>query len=302
MDMTGHDLALLPALSVLLDERNVTRAADRLGISQPALSAQLARMRDLFGDPLLTPAASGKGMVLTPFAARMQDPLRDALRHVQAVVREPVVFNPLLSTRVFCIGANDNAGAIVGVRLIPRLQPPGHAGLRLVLRTIDYRKLSEQLERGEIDVALVSENMLPRSMSHIALSTDAYRLAQRKGHPRGRTPPTLEQYVKLQHILVSGEGGGFHGFVDDILQARGLARQVSVSVQYYGIVPLWLQATDLVCTLPDRFLQRYAGELDSLRLPFETRGFSLHAVWHPRFDSDPGHVWLRHQLVSCMAE
>src|ERR1700744_3416781 len=147
MDISGHNLALLASLSTLLDERNVTRAADRLGISQPALSAQLARMRDLFADPLLTPAASGKGMVLTPLAAKMKDPLRDALRHVQEVVSEPRVFDPLRSDRVFSIGANDNAGAVIGVRLIPRLRPRDQpAGLRLALRTIDYRKLIDQLE------------------------------------------------------------------------------------------------------------------------------------------------------------
>ena len=300
MDMTGHNLALLASLSTLLDERNVTRAADRLGISQPALSAQLARMRDLFGDPLLTPAASGKGMVLTPLAARMRDPLREALRHVQEVVSEPIVFDPLLSDRVFSIGANDNAGAVVGVGLLPRLQPRGQPGLRLALRTIDYRKLIEQLETGEIDVALVGGNMLPSSMSHRALSVDEYRLAHRKDHPRGQAPPSLDEYVRLRHILVSGEGGGFHGFIDDILRSKGLTRRVDVSVQYYGIVPLLLQATDLVCTLPQRFIRRYAEDLHSLPLPFDTRRFSLHATWHPRFDSDPGHVWLRQQLASCM--
>ncbi|HEV2675986.1 MAG TPA: LysR family transcriptional regulator [Aliidongia sp.] len=301
MDITGHNLALIASLSTLLDERNVTRAAGRLGISQPALSAQLARMRDLFGDPLLTPAISGKGMVLTPLAVQMKDPLRAALQRVRDIVTEPVTFDPLLSDRVFSIGANDNAGAIVGVRLIPRLQP-GRPGIRLALRSIDFRKLPEQLETGEIDIALVGENMLPTSMSHQALTVDGYRLAQRKDHPRGKSPPGLDEYVKLEHILVSGEGGGFHGFVDDILQARGLTRRVVMSVPYYGIVPLLLQSTDLVCTLPGRFLERYAADLDALPLPFDTRRFALHATWHPRFDSDPGHVWLRRQLADCMAD
>jgi DNA-binding transcriptional LysR family regulator len=302
MDIVGHNLTLLASLSTLLDERNVTRAAGRLGISQPALSAQLARLRDMFGDPLLTPAVSGKGMVLTPLAVRMKDPLRQALQHVRDVVSAPMVFDPLLSERVFSVGANDNAGATVGVRLIPRLQPRGQPGIRLALRNIDFRKLAEQLETGEIDVALVGENMVPGAMSHQSLSVDEYRLAQRKHHPRGNKPPSLTDYIELEHILVSGEGGGFHGFVDDILQAKGLSRRVGVSVQYYGIVPLLLQATDFVCTLPGRFLGRYAEDLDSLSLPFETRPFSLHATWHPRFDNDPGHVWLRQQLAHCMAD
>lgn len=298
MDITGHNLALLASLSTLLDERNVTRAAGRLGISQPAMSAQLARLRDQFGDALLAPAVSGKGMVLTPLALQMKDPLRAALQHVQSVVSAPLAFDPLRSDRVFSVGANDNAGAVVGVRLIPRLQPT----LRLALRTIDFRKLPEQLETGEIDVALIGENVLPSGMSHQSLSNDEYRLAQRKGHPRGLTPPGLEDYVALDHILVSGQGGGFHGFVDTILEAKGLTRRVAVSVQHYGIVPLLLQTTNMVSTLPGRFLARYADDLDSLPLPFETKGFSLHATWHPRFDNDPAHVWLREQLALCMSD
>jgi DNA-binding transcriptional LysR family regulator len=298
MDITGHNLALLASLSTLLDERNVTHAAGRLGVSQPAMSAQLARLRDLFGDALLTPAVSGKGMVLTPLALQMKDPLRQALQQVQEVVSGPLAFDPLRSDRVFSIGANDNAGATVGARLIPRLQP----SLRLALRMIDFRKLADQLETGELDIALVGENVLPGALSHQALSTDEYRLAQRKSHPRGTVPPSLDEYVALEHILVSGQGGGFHGFVDGILETKGRKRRVAVSVQYYGIVPLLLQATDLVCTLPGRFLARYADDLDALPLPFETRGFNLHAAWHPRFDNDPGHIWLRRQLALCMVD
>jgi DNA-binding transcriptional LysR family regulator len=297
LDIIGRDLALLASLSTLLDERNVTRAAGRLGISQPALSAQLARLRDIFGDPLLTPAVSGKGMVLTPLAARMREPLRQALQHLQHVVSEPVLFDPRLSERTFCIAANDNAGFIVGAQLLPRLHSEGRQGIRLALRGIDAGELGEELERGEIDVALVGANLLPSHMSHLSLFTDEYRLAQRKGHPRGRTPPSLEEFVALGHILVSGRAGGFHGFVDDILRAKGLTRPVVVSVQYYGIVPSLLQASDLVCTLPDRFLKRHADDLDSLPLPFEARRYNLLASWHPRFDNDPGHVWLRQQLL-----
>ena len=151
-------------------------------------------------------------------------------------------------------------------------------------------------------MALVSENMLPGSMSHQRLSVDEYRLAQRKGHPRGKKVPSLDEYAGLQHVLVSGEGGGFHCFVDDILRLKGLKRRVGVSVQYYGIVPLLLQTTDLVSNLPGRFLERFADDLLSLPLPFETTGVSLHATWHPRFDNDPGHVWLRQELALCMGD
>ncbi|MCJ2091090.1 LysR substrate-binding domain-containing protein [Methylobacterium sp. J-072] len=239
---------------------------------------------------------------MSPLAARIKDPLREALQRVQAVISEQSVFDPLLSDRVFSIGANDNAGAVVGARLIPRLQPHGRTGLRLALRNIEYGRLGEQLETGEVDVALVSESLVPSSMPHQVLGSDEYRLAQRKRHPRGKKPLSLDNYVGLGHILVSGEGGGFHGFVDDILRGKGLVRRVGVSVQHYGIVPSLIQATDMVCTLPSRFLDRYANALDTFSLPFETRRFDLHATWHPRFESDPAHVWLRQQLTLCMAD
>src|ERR1700758_3369214 len=113
MDMNGHKLQLLASLNILLDERNVTRAAERLGISQPALSAQLARLRDVFDDPLLTPAASGKGMVITPRGLRLKEPLRQALRQLDAVVSQRERFEPGKSERTFVIGANDNATAII---------------------------------------------------------------------------------------------------------------------------------------------------------------------------------------------
>ena len=134
MDMNGHKLQLLASLNILLDERNVTRAAERLGISQPALSAQLARLRDVFGDPLLTPAASGKGMVLTPRGLELKEPLREALRQLDDVVSQPERFDPRESDRTFTIGGNDNATAIIAPRLVQGLHRSGATQMRLAFR------------------------------------------------------------------------------------------------------------------------------------------------------------------------
>jgi DNA-binding transcriptional LysR family regulator len=110
------------------------------------------------------------------------------------------------------------------------------------------------------------------------------------------------RHAGLDHIIVSGDGGGFRGFIDDILHEKGLTRRVGISVQYYSVVPLILRTTDLVCTLPKLFLSRYSDTLAALPLPFATQRFSLHATWHARFENDPGHRWLRQQLASCAAE
>jgi DNA-binding transcriptional LysR family regulator len=301
MDMTGHNLALLASLSVLLDEANVTRAAARLGISQPALSAQLARLRDIFGDPLLSPALSGKGMVLTPRAAILRDPLRVALQQVGDVVSNQPVFDATASARTFSVGANDNASAIVGARLVGHVRAESHSGMRLAIRSIDFSTLADQLENGDIDVALLSRNALPSHMPRLKLMDEEFRMAQRKNHPRGGLPPAIEEYAQLEHAIVSGDGGGFSGFVDDLLKARSFTRRVTVSVQYYSLVPLILAATDLVSTLPASFLRKHSKTLTSVPLPFDAGRFSLFAAWHPRFDKDPAHLWLRERLVMCTA-
>ena len=302
MDINGHDLPLLASLRVMLDEKNITRAAVKLGISQPALSAQLARLRDVFGDQLLTPAASGKGMVLTPRGHELREPLRLALRHLEDVVSTPSAFDPQESDRTFTVGANDNATAIIGSRVVALMRRNGWSGLRLAFRGIDFAKLTEQLEIGEIDVALVSKSAVPSHLPNQPLLEEQFMMAQRADHPRGQRRPSLKEYARLDHVIVSGDGGGFRGFIDDILAEKNLTRRVCVSVQHYSVVPLLLQSTDLVCTLPLRFLSRYAATLDAFRLPFETRRFTLHATWHARFDQDPGHVWLRRQLAACAAD
>ena len=303
MDIGGQALPLLVSLSAMLEEKNITRAAARLGISQPALSAQLARLRDIFDDQLLTPAASGKGMVLTPRASMLRDPLKSALQHLEDVVGAPSAFDPTQSDRTFTIGANDNATAMLGAQLIARLRSQGVSGIRLAFRAVDFSKLQDQLETGEIHVALISRsNALPASFSHQTLLDEEFRMAQRKGHPRGDRPPAIEEYVALEHVLVSGDGGGFRGFIDESLEKGGFARRVGVSVQYYSVVPLMLQTTDLVSTLPSRFLDRYADSLASFPLPIEVQRFVLNATWHQRFDQEPGHVWLRQQLALCAAD
>ncbi|WP_219268357.1 LysR family transcriptional regulator [Pseudomonas sp. Xaverov 259] len=300
MNLTGHNLALLASLSTLLDERNVTRAAERLSISQPALSAQLARLRDLFGDPLLTPALSGKGMVLTPRGEHLQQPLRQALQVLEDVINHTPLFDPFSAQRVFSLAANDNASAIMAPRLIALTRAMGIQGIRFAFRGIDKNKLPEQMESGDIDLALTGKDAVDKA-SQLLLLEEEFRLGQRIGHPRGTGPVTLAAYTQLEHVLVSGDGGGFYGFMDEALARKGLARRVGVSVQYYSLVPLILQTTDLVCTLPAQFLERYAGTLQSSALPLEVQRYNLYAAWHSRFDQDPAHAWLRSMLSQCAA-
>jgi len=297
MDMKGIDLNLLASLDILIEEANVTHAAARLGISQPALSAQLSRLRDLFGDPLLVPSETGRGMLPTARALEMRVPLRTALKDLESVVRRPASFDPLVDSRTFAIGASDNATVTLGLALIERLRTIASPGIRISFETPRGDQVAARLERGEIDLLIGSDRMVPPSMKARRLLSETYVMVQRKGHPRGHCPLDLDAYCALDHVLVSTSGGSFYGFIDEQLEKLGYRRDVVLSVHQFTMVPMIVAATDFVSTLPRRFAARFADRLDMFELPFAAQGFNLFSAWHPRLHADPAHVWLRRVLV-----
>lgn len=298
MDMNRIDLNLLVSLDVLLEEANVTRAAGRLKLSQPALSAQLARLRDLFGDPLLLPAETGRGMTLTARAAGLREPLRAALRDLDRVVTHAPDFDPAQSARAFQIALSDNGVAILGVELVAWIAARAGPGIRVAFRPVDPSRIGAQLESGEVDLLITIDSLIPPAMKARMLLEDNYCMAQRKGHPRGLAPPDLDTYCALAHVLVSPDGGGFRGFMDEYLQKLGRRRQVAVSVPQYHLMPDILEATDYVGVMPSRLRRRFADRLDAFALPIPTHDISLYAAWHPRMHADAAHQWLRERVAA----
>ncbi|MYM30139.1 LysR family transcriptional regulator [Duganella sp. CY15W] len=297
MDIRGADLPLLVSLDRLLEEKNVSRAAQRLHLSQPALSAQLARLRTLFGDPLLMPAENGRGMVATPYALTLQQPLRAALEALnQAVAQTPAPFDPRNAKRTFRIAGNDNSITMVMMSLLRQIDQAGGPDLKLAFVPHDLNRIVGQMERGEIDLLAGGPRFAPDALRIRRITQTRYRMAQRKGHPRGTGPLDLAGYCQLRHVIVSNEGG-FRGFMDALIEAQGYRRDVAVSVSQYGLVPAILAATDLVCSLPQEFLACHTGQLDIIDLPLDAGQFDLSIAWHPRSDNDPAHRWLRAQLL-----
>lgn len=296
IDLKGADLSLLVSLDALIDEANVTKAAARLNLSQPALSAQLARLRDLFRDPLLVPSRTGRGMIPTARALELRVPLHAALKELETVIKRPPAFDPLTADRSFSIAASDNATLVLGVDLIERVQEVAGPGVRVSFRTPSADLIAAQLERGEVDLLIGSERMVPNDMKTRRLMDERYLMAQRKGHPRGKKPIDLKTYCGLSHVLVSTSGGSFRGDIDEQLERIGRRRRVVLSVHQFILAPMFLRITDYVATLPARFVDRFADELDTFELPFKARGFTLSAAWHPRNQTDPAHIWLRKRL------
>jgi DNA-binding transcriptional LysR family regulator len=301
IDFKGADLSLLVSLDALIDEANVTRAAARLNLSQPALSAQLARLRDLFRDPLLVPSRTGRGMIPTARALELRIPLHVALKQLETVIKRPPAFNPLTADRSFAIAASDNATVVLGAGLIEHVQRVAGPGVRVSFRTPSVDLIAAQLERGEVDLLIGSERMVPDDMKTLWLVDERYLMAQRKGHPRGKKRLDLKTYCGLSHVLVSTSGGSFRGDIDEQLERIGRRRKVVLSIHQFILAPMFLRITDYVATLPARFLDRFADELDTFELPFKARGFTLSAAWHPRNQADPGHIWLRKQVSAVSA-
>jgi DNA-binding transcriptional LysR family regulator len=257
MDIRRADLPLLISLDALLEDLNVTRAAKRLNLSQSTLSGQLARLRDLFADPLLIPAETGRGMVATEYALTLQPRLHRALLELQGAVAAGVDFDPATSQRSFVVAINDNAFSIIGLPVAQAiLEQHGH-GLRTSYVAPDMAVLSSRMERGEVDLYVGAARTLPDTLKQRPLVTDVFRMAQRKGHPRGTAPLDLATYCGLEHVLVSPDGG-FHSPIDDRLAELGTERRVVLTVPGYNQVALLLTGADSVVTLPSRLLNRYA--------------------------------------------
>ena len=296
MDMKRSDLPLLISLDALLAELNVTRAAARLHISQPTLSGHLARLRDIFGDPLLVPSETGRGMVPTERALALRPRLEAALASLREVVAEPAVFDPATSVRTFVVAANDSVFTILALDVMAEVMRQANPGLRMAVVPATDAQLVERMAQGEIDLFLGDFTKMPETLKARHLSSDDFALAQRHGHPRGLQPPTLDEYCALPHVVVSSRAG-FATPLDDVLAALGRRRTVIAAVPSYNQVALVLSNSDGVASLPRGLLRRYLDFVDLLELPFAMPAFQLAMAWHPRAQEDAGAVWLRECFV-----
>ncbi len=292
MDMKRSELPLLISLDALLTELNVTRAAARMNVSQPTLSGHLSRLREMFTDPLLVPSETGRGMVPTDRALQLRPRLAEALAQLRDAVAEPMLFNPMSSTRTFVVAANDSVFTILALDVMAEVMRQGNPGLRIAVVPASDKNLVERMALGEVDLFLGDIAKMPETLKAKFLLDDIFALAQRRGHPRGLLPPNLDEYCLLQHVVVSSRAD-FVTPVDEVLAALGRRRQVSAAVPSYNQVALVLTQTDGVASLPRKLLKRYTEYVDLIALPFEMPAFRLAMAWHPRSQEDAGAAWLR---------
>jgi DNA-binding transcriptional LysR family regulator len=290
------DLNLLVTLDVLLSEHNVTRAAERLHFSQPSVSVHLAKLRDIFGDPLLLPGP--RGMRPTARAESLREPLREALASLARAVSPESVFEPATATNTWRIAATDYSETTVLMPALNRLRADAPNTRVAVLEMVPART-ARQAEQGEIDLAFHTTIDAPPSLHQRVLFKESYVLVGRRDHPRLKRKPTLAQFCALEHVIVSPDGGGFYGATDEALAERGMARRVALSVPHFLFMRSLIEQTDLVGMLPARLVgERERGALRVVRPPVDVAGYEITMAWHERVHRDPAHRWLREVIAA----
>ncbi|WLA83282.1 LysR family transcriptional regulator [Bradyrhizobium elkanii] len=299
MDTKRLDFNLLVALEALLVERNVTKAALRLNLSQPALSAQLNRLRDLFGDQLLTPAQ--RGMIPTERALELQGPLNAALEQVRRVVADRNPFDPATADITVSIAASDYVQYAVLMPLTLELARKAPK-LRIAWRPIDGRLIGDQLARGEVDLAVTTPDTAPEQLKSRKLYDERFVCIARRNHPLLRRSCDLDAFCSLPHVIVSPRGGGFTGATDAALAKLGRSRRVVLSVSSFLMVPEVVAGSELIAVVPERVVRDRSDRVKVFEPPLSIPGFNIANVWHERTDGQPAFRWLRQSIVENMSQ
>ncbi|MBL9016363.1 MAG: LysR family transcriptional regulator [Myxococcales bacterium] len=299
--MAGVDLNLVLALDALLAERHVTRAAGRLGITQSAASHALARLRDLFGDPLLVRGPRG-AMIPTPRAEALGPQVHRVLVELAGVLRGEG-FDPATARRVFRIGAGDYAEVVLLPKLIERVSRLA-PGIELWVHPFGEHGDAE-LAAGTLDVVLAPPRGGARGAGGYekVLFGERFTCILRADHPLAGGRLTLPRYCAAAHVLVAPRGTP-GSLVDTALAEQGRSRRIALAVPHFLVVPYIVAGSDLVATLASRVAALFTETLGlvSMPPPVELPGFQIALAWHERNHHDAAHRWLRDQLLAVAGE
>jgi DNA-binding transcriptional LysR family regulator len=304
MNLQAIDLNLLVAFEALMDERHVTRAARRVGLSQPAMSNALTRLRRTFDDPLLVRTPSG--MTPTPAAQVLIEAVRGALSQLRAALEEKPAFNPAASGRTFHVLTSDYAEIILLSPLVGKLrEQAGGISIRVHRSPNVFQPPSRTALSDSFDLAI---GFFPDALSldasvrsEVLFEEDNVCIAS-ANHPSIKSRISIRQYASARHAAVFYKSEG-PGVIDTILAQKGLTRQLALLAPHFASVPFIVAESDLIATVPRRLALGFnkALKLQVLPMPFTLPPFRLSMLWHERVDSDPAHRWLRELVISTAA-
>jgi DNA-binding transcriptional LysR family regulator len=294
------DLNLLVILEALLEERSVTGAGQRLGVTQSAVSHALGRLRAHFGDPLLVRTSTG--MTPTLRAQELREPIRRSLETLRDVAQRGARFDPRTAVRTFTIATTDQVGVVLLPALYAKLaaSAPG-VDLRI---TPVVRHIERALESGTADLVITGA-FAPADAPGLfrqQLFDEPLVCLVRAAHPTVGDSITLEQFCELRHALIAPRGG--RGIVDSLLEERGLSRRVAVVLPHFLVAPFLIARSDLVLTVAES-VAKASLSLLPLRLvapPIELPRATYSQLWHQRSHDDAGHKWLRTLVAGIRAD
>jgi DNA-binding transcriptional LysR family regulator len=291
VDLRDIDLNLLVVFNQLIVERRVNAVAQSLGITQPAVSNALRRLRRHLGDELFL--RTSRGMEPTPFAARLAEPVAHALGTLHSALSQRTSFDPAASSRTFVLAMTD-IGEIYFLpplmELLARIAP------NVCVSTVRNASasLKDEMEAGSVDLALGLLPDLKAGFFQRRLFRHRYVCMFRKGHPLDKRRMTLAEFSSADHVVVVAAGTG-HSRVDAMLDDSGIRRRIRLRVPHFVAIGHILRETDMIATVPERFAYRCAEPfgLSFVPHPATLPEIAINQFWHARFHREPGNQWLR---------
>ncbi|MBP6404615.1 MAG: LysR family transcriptional regulator [Proteobacteria bacterium] len=290
------DLHLIRVLHTVLTERSVSRAAIRMGMHQPAVSAALKRLRDLAGDPLLV--RSGAGMVPTDTALRMIEPSASILRAAEVLFTDVRGFDPQTATGTFRVAASDYLDPLFLPQLVARIQeqaPLCHIEIHPLSAASDYQA---QLAQGAVDVVVGNWLKPPEDLHMGRLFADEVVCLVAAGHPAVRRGWSVDEWLAAGHIAPTPTHPGARGVIDEHLETQGLRRNITARCPHFGLIPAMVASSLLVLTTGRQYCERFAAQLPVriLACPIEFPRLMYYQLWHERTHASASARWLRERI------
>jgi DNA-binding transcriptional LysR family regulator len=301
MDIETVDLNLLRIFDALMRTKSVSEAGNLIGLSQPATSFALAKLRRLCNDQLFV--RTPKGMQPTPRADVMAGPVRHVLEVVEREVFQLVHFDPATSTRMFTLSMSDIGEMVFLPKLLKRLEQKA-PGIGIKSMIMPPAQLESAMESGEVDLALgYFPDLKKANFFQQRLFESSFVCAVRKNHPTIGDKLTMSQFLSASHAVVRAEGRSQEIF-EQLLETRGIKRRVALHIPHFMSIPFLLKDSDHICTVPFPGTEAFftLAHIKMLALPMKVPSFELKQHWHARFQHDPANQWLRKIIYECFVD
>lgn len=284
------DIKQLRIFQALIRERNASKAASQLGLTQQAVSEQLKKLRDVFDDRLFLRKTNG--FIPTPFAEQISIEIDRVLNDFQALL-SPKVFDPKTVKGTFVIAATDYAQQVVLPDLISKLRMES-PNLKLIVRDFEIDQLHELMENGKVNLAIAFPDYIPDSYPIIKLFEEHHVCVASPNSSISQINPSLTEIANYPSIIASPSRPNFKGSIDDWFKQFGLERNIVVSAPCFSIVPMYLETTDSIAFLPSRAIEGL--DLIEIKLEQSPESFDVIAAWHPRYNEDALQKWVISKL------